>query len=83
LTVSRPFGDAAHRWKRISRPTNPTGTYFRVRLVAVGSLSDPRRHDLDPAIVFHLVIPSLPGFDGPGGLKRLSAHSPAPKEEVP
>ena len=28
----------------------------------IGPLSDPRRHGLDPAIAFHLVIPSLPGM---------------------
>jgi pimeloyl-ACP methyl ester carboxylesterase len=31
-------------------------------LDVIGPLSDPRRHGLDPAIAFHLVIPSLPGF---------------------
>jgi pimeloyl-ACP methyl ester carboxylesterase len=31
-------------------------------LEIIGPLSDPRRHGLDPAIAFSLVIPSLPGF---------------------
>ncbi|THV29097.1 epoxide hydrolase family protein [Glycomyces paridis] len=31
-------------------------------LGAIGPLSDPRAHGLDPAQAFHLVIPSLPGF---------------------
>jgi len=41
-------------------------------LDVIGPLSDPRSHGLDPATVFHLVIPSLPGFafstplSGPG-----------------
>jgi len=41
-------------------------------LDVIGPLSDPRRHDLDPALAFDLVIPSLPGFgwsvplSGPG-----------------
>lgn len=41
-------------------------------LDVVGPLSDPRRHGLDPALAFDLVIPSLPGFgwsvplSGPG-----------------
>jgi pimeloyl-ACP methyl ester carboxylesterase len=36
-------------------------------LDVIGPLSDPRRHGLDPAIAFDLVIPSLPGsgFSGP------------------
>lgn len=38
-------------------------------LDVMGPLSDPRAHGLDPAIAFHLVIPSLPGFgfSGPTG----------------
>jgi len=41
-------------------------------LDVIGPLSDPRRHGLDPALAFDLVIPSLPGFgwsvplSGPG-----------------
>jgi epoxide hydrolase len=35
-------------------------------LDVIGPLSDPRRHDLDPAIAFDLVIPSLPGFGWSG-----------------
>lgn len=41
-------------------------------LDVIGPLSDPRKHGLDPAGAFHLVIPSLPGFgfstplSGPG-----------------
>jgi pimeloyl-ACP methyl ester carboxylesterase len=31
-------------------------------LDVIGPLTDPRAHGLDPAIAFHLVIPSLPGF---------------------
>ncbi|MHA6628159.1 epoxide hydrolase family protein [Pseudonocardia sichuanensis] len=31
-------------------------------LDVLGPLSDPRRHGLDPAIAFDLVVPSLPGF---------------------
>ncbi|MGB3024354.1 epoxide hydrolase family protein [Paradevosia shaoguanensis] len=31
-------------------------------LDVIGPLSDPRRHGLDPALAFDLVIPSLPGF---------------------
>jgi pimeloyl-ACP methyl ester carboxylesterase len=31
-------------------------------LDVIGPLSDPRSHGLDPAVAFHLVIPSLPGF---------------------
>src|SRR4029078_2445355 len=31
-------------------------------LDAVGPLSDPRAHGLDPAEAFDLVIPSLPGY---------------------
>ncbi|MEF2127934.1 epoxide hydrolase N-terminal domain-containing protein, partial [Pseudomonas aeruginosa] len=31
-------------------------------LDVIGPLSDPRAHGLDPAMAFHLVIPSLPGF---------------------
>jgi pimeloyl-ACP methyl ester carboxylesterase len=36
-------------------------------LDAVGPLTDPRSHGLDPAVAFDLVIPSLPGygFSGP------------------
>jgi hypothetical protein len=36
-------------------------------LEVIGPLSDPRSHGLDPAIAFHLVVPSLPGsgFSGP------------------
>jgi len=36
-------------------------------LDAVGPLTDPRTHGLDPAVAFDLVIPSLPGygFSGP------------------
>ena len=32
----------------------------------IGPLSDPRRHGLDPAVAFDLVIPSLPGFGWSG-----------------
>ncbi|MGR6921432.1 epoxide hydrolase family protein [[Actinomadura] parvosata] len=28
----------------------------------IGPLTDPRRHGLDPALAFHVVAPSLPGF---------------------
>jgi epoxide hydrolase len=35
-------------------------------LDVIGPLSDPRRHGLDPAIAFDLVIPSLPGFGWSG-----------------
>ncbi|GAA1615852.1 hypothetical protein GCM10009789_82400 [Kribbella sancticallisti] len=45
----------------------------------IGPLSDPRQHGLDPAIAFHLVIPSLPGFgwsgpttDGGWGPRRIA-----------
>ncbi|WP_457445693.1 epoxide hydrolase family protein [Roseateles sp. P5_E4] len=31
-------------------------------LDVIGPLSNPRAHGLDPAMAFHLVIPSLPGF---------------------
>lgn len=31
-------------------------------LAAVGPLSDPRAHGLDPSIAFDVVLPSLPGF---------------------
>ncbi|MEQ4208838.1 epoxide hydrolase family protein [Actinopolymorpha sp. B9G3] len=31
-------------------------------LEVIGPLTDPRRHGLDPAVAFDLVIPSLPGF---------------------
>jgi RNA polymerase sigma factor (sigma-70 family) len=31
-------------------------------LDVIGPLSDPRRHGLDPAVAFDLVVPSLPGF---------------------
>lgn len=31
-------------------------------LDVIGPLTEPRRHGLDPAGAFHLVIPSLPGF---------------------
>ncbi|WP_205669289.1 epoxide hydrolase family protein [Amycolatopsis suaedae] len=31
-------------------------------LEVLGPLSDPRAHGLDPAVAFHLVVPSLPGF---------------------
>ncbi|GAA3067201.1 epoxide hydrolase family protein [Streptosporangium carneum] len=31
-------------------------------LDVIGPLSDPRAHGEDPAVAFHLVIPSLPGF---------------------
>lgn len=31
-------------------------------LDVIGPLSDPRAHDLDPALAFDLVIPSLPGY---------------------
>jgi epoxide hydrolase len=36
-------------------------------LEVLGPLSDPRRHGLDPAVAFHLVVPSLPGsgWSGP------------------
>ncbi|SDL41185.1 epoxide hydrolase family protein [Nonomuraea jiangxiensis] len=35
-------------------------------LDVLGPLSDPRRHGLDPAIAFDLVVPSLPGFGWSG-----------------
>lgn len=35
-------------------------------LDVIGPLTDPRRHGLDPAIAFDLVIPSLPGFGWSG-----------------
>jgi pimeloyl-ACP methyl ester carboxylesterase len=35
-------------------------------LDVIGPLSDPRSHGLDPAIAFHLVVPSLPGFGWSG-----------------
>jgi pimeloyl-ACP methyl ester carboxylesterase len=35
-------------------------------LDVIGPLSDPRRHELDPALAFDLVIPSLPGFGWSG-----------------
>ena len=35
-------------------------------LDVIGPLTDPRAHGLDPAIAFHLVIPSLPGFGWSG-----------------
>ncbi|MFC4591894.1 epoxide hydrolase family protein [Sphaerisporangium corydalis] len=35
-------------------------------LDVIGPLSDPRRHGLDPAIAFDLVVPSLPGFGWSG-----------------
>ncbi|NJP87853.1 epoxide hydrolase [Nonomuraea sp. FMUSA5-5] len=31
-------------------------------LDVIGPLTDPRRHGLDPALAFHVVAPSLPGF---------------------
>ncbi|TDD09956.1 epoxide hydrolase [Nonomuraea deserti] len=31
-------------------------------LNVIGPLTDPRRHGLDPAMAFHVVAPSLPGF---------------------
>ncbi|AQZ64731.1 Epoxide hydrolase [[Actinomadura] parvosata subsp. kistnae] len=31
-------------------------------LGVIGPLTDPRRHGLDPALAFHVVAPSLPGF---------------------
>jgi pimeloyl-ACP methyl ester carboxylesterase len=36
-------------------------------LDVIGPLTDPRAHGLDPALAFHLVIPSIPGhgFSGP------------------
>jgi epoxide hydrolase len=49
-------------------------------LDVLGPLSDPRRHGLDPAMAFHLVIPSLPGsgWSGPTpgtgwGPRRIAA----------
>ena len=35
-------------------------------LDVIGPLTDPRAHGLDPAVAFHLVIPSLPGFGWSG-----------------
>ncbi|MFI9380153.1 epoxide hydrolase family protein [Kutzneria sp. NPDC052558] len=35
-------------------------------LDVIGPLTDPRAHGLDPALAFHLVIPSLPGFGWSG-----------------
>ncbi|MEW9528545.1 epoxide hydrolase family protein [Microbispora sp. NPDC049125] len=35
-------------------------------LDVLGPLSDPRRHGLDPAIAFDVVVPSLPGFGWSG-----------------
>ncbi|MBF6202168.1 alpha/beta fold hydrolase, partial [Nocardia cyriacigeorgica] len=36
----------------------------------IGPLTDPRAHGLDPALAFHVVVPSVPGF----------AFSAAPRE---
>ncbi|WP_228001979.1 epoxide hydrolase family protein [Nocardia australiensis] len=40
-------------------------------LDVIGPLSDPRAHGGDPAIAFHLVIPSLPGFAFSGPTRRV------------
>ena len=39
-------------------------------LDVIGPLTDPRAHGLDPAVAFHLVIPSLPGFAWSGPTSR-------------
>lgn len=35
---------------------------FAELLAVIGPLADPRAHGLDPAVAFHVVAPSLPGF---------------------
>ncbi len=46
-------------------------------LDVIGPLTDPRAHGLDPAVAFHVVAPSLPGF----GFSPFPESSPQPSAQ--